>query len=324
MKNISAVIKQQLNYQTKARYFYFFLIVIILLCIMASSLQVNAYKESVATLTRDLEEIQKSDSSLSLEFFLNQDVHITYDEDGGQQVDNYIKYDFSKVVSYYNALQPLSAFNQFFTSIAFVFFQLMIGIYGVFLAYTNIKYSTDKFVIMQYGKVSYIYGQMLAGMITLLLILLQIIIFAPISQRLVNFLVPVKNPYLTYLPKSQVTFLDKLPVELLIMFAIGTIYVACMYCFTTLVKNQIIPLLLIFIYMLILPNLGAYDFKNVILYSIQKAFNTSAATLDMIPARAINIQTAIIIGALFLVMLVMGTFYLDRERGFYSNYFKKK
>ncbi|MBC2149789.1 hypothetical protein [Listeria booriae] len=324
MKNISAVIKQQLNYQIKAKYFWFFLVVIILLCSIASVLQVTSYKESVVTLTRDLEEIQKNDSSLNLEYFLNQDANITYNADGGLQVDNYIKYDFSKMVSHYNALQPLNTFNQFFTSIAFVFFQLMIGIYGIFLAYTNIKYSTDKFVIMQYGKASYFLGQLLAGMLTIVVILMQIIIFAPIIQWIVNFFVTANNPYLSYLSSSQVLFMDKLPMELLTMFAIGSIYVIGMYCFTTLVKNQTVPLLVIFIYVLILPKLGTYDFKNVILYSIQKVFNTSAASLDMIPARAINMSIVLIIGALFLGILLVGTFWLDRERGFYSRFFKEK
>ncbi|WP_430535210.1 hypothetical protein [Listeria rocourtiae] len=324
MKNISAVIKQQLNYQLKAKYFSVFLIVIVLLCSIASISQVASYKESVTTVTRDLEEVQKSDSQLNLEDFLKQDVNVTYTEGGGQQVDNYIKYDFSKMVAHYNARQPLNAFNQLFTSIGFVFFQLMIGIYGIFLAYTNIKYSADKFLILQYGKASYFFGQILAGMVNLGIVLAQILVCAPIIQWLVNLLVPIKTPYLSYLPNNQVLFVNKLPMELITMFVIGAAYVVCMYCFTTLVKNQTIPLLVIFVYMLILPKLGAYDFKNITLYSIQKVFNTSAASLDMVPAKAINMPIAIGSGILFLCVLLAGTFWLDKERGFYSGYFKKQ
>ncbi|EUJ44206.1 ABC transporter permease [Paenilisteria rocourtiae] len=323
MKNILAVIKQQLSYQLKARYFFVFLIVVVFLCSIASIFQVAAYKESVTTLTRELGEVKKSDSQLDLDDFLKQDVNVTYVDGGGQQVDNYIKYDFSKMVSHYNALQPLNAFNQFFTSIAFVFFQLMIGIYGLFLAYTNIKYSTDKFLIMQYGKASYFFGQIIAGMITIGVVLVQILICAPIIQRMVNLLAPVKTPYLSYVPINQVVFVDKLPMELLTMFAIGAVYVVCIYCFTTLLKNQIIPLLTIFVYVLILPKLGTYDFKNIILYSIQKNFNTSAASLDMVPARAVNMLIVVVIGILLLCILLMGAFWLDKERGFYSSYFKE-
>ncbi|MBA3927411.1 hypothetical protein [Listeria rustica] len=266
MKNLGHVITEQFSYQRKSRRLLWLLLGILVTCCLSSLNQYEAWKAP----NEDLKEMLEANKSIgyTLEQALATDQVITK-EDGVETSNNPIKYAYYEAKTQKAALNPWNAPNQFFTSLAVVVLPVIWGLYCIL---TTLGANKAARADRSYG------SSFLGKLIALCITGIGVVIFTTILSILVQF---AANAMLGIHVNTPAPDLAKLPIQTAYQCLVFTLFASFFFFLATWTKSQKISILVLVIYMLLIPNLGGFDLKNLLLLTIGDIYNTSASTMDI-------------------------------------------
>ncbi|KGL38638.1 ABC transporter permease [Listeria sp. SHR_NRA_18] len=266
MKNLGHAITEQFSYQRKSRRLLWLLLGILVVCCLSSFNQYEAWKSP----NEDLKAALASNKSIgyTLEQALAADQVITK-VDGVESSDNPIKYFYYEAKTQKAALNPWNAPNQFFTSLAVVVLPVMWGLYCILTTLGTNKAGHE---IRSYR--SSFFGKLIA----LCIVGIGVVTFATILSIIVQF---VANAMLGIHVHAPAPDLAQLPIQTAYQCLVFTLFASFFFFLATWTKSQKISILTLAIYMLLIPNLGGFDLKNLLLLSLDNIYNTSASTMDI-------------------------------------------
>ncbi|MBC1797059.1 ABC transporter permease [Listeria booriae] len=286
-------VKWQLFYQWKAKYFITLFVFLVALCAFSSYAQYNSLQSKEKRFDVSMEMYQKD--GITLKQALSEDLEIKRDGNS-EEISNILKYDYYRVIAAKVALNPLNAPNQIFTSVAIIFLPIIFGIYSCHVAFFDFKHRTIKNQLLLNGYKNLFISRLFAiGIVAIGTVLVTALLSVGI-QFLFNIFTDVQ-------PNTSVTYLKELPLQLVYQSFVLMLFGILFFLLTTAIRSTIVSIVILFLYMLIVPNLGGFDLKNLMLLTVPKIYNTSAATMDTITGENANILLGyfviVIVWALF-------------------------
>ncbi|MBC1631679.1 ABC transporter permease [Listeria welshimeri] len=303
MKNMFHQVSKQLFCQYKSKYILSLFVALIAMCLLSTYTQANILK-SRENRFNETEKMYKKDG-LSLEQALKED--LTVKKDGNEEeINNILKYDYFRYIAAKNALAPLNAPNQLFTSSALLILPIIIGIYFAYVGIIDYKNRTLKTQLLYNNFKIYFISKVLSLFFVTMFSIVCLSILSIFIQKIYNILFKVKLD-------NVVLFINQLPkqlvYELVSLFIIGLI----VFLITFLLKSHVFSIIILLLYMLLIPNLGGVDIKNIMLLTISKVFNTSASSVEMIEGQKTNLISGSMI-IIVVVILFTGITYLIVKR----------
>lgn len=192
---------------------------------------------------------------------------------------------------------------------ALLFLPICFGVYAAFIGISDTKFKTVKMHLLISMYRPYFLGKIGSLFVITIFSVIWMAILSVVVQFIINFLFHIEV-------EASVSFLHLLPVQLLyeimIVFVVGLLT----FLLTVLLKSHVFSILILMIYMLLVPNLGGLDLKNIMLVSATKIFNTSASSLEMIEGSHINLAISYFFMVLFLIIFTGFVYLLGKKRDF--------
>ncbi|MBC6310561.1 ABC transporter permease [Listeria sp. FSL L7-1582] len=287
MKSMWASVKMQLFYQWKAKYLISLFISLIVMCVFSSYTQYSSLHQKENRFDITMETYEQD--GITLKQALSEELKIKKDGNS-EEISNALKYDYYRVIAAKVAINPLNAPNQIFTSIAIIILPILFGVYSCHVAFFDFKYRTIKNQLLLRGYKSFYFSKLISIAIVAVATALITILLSIGVQYLFNLLVGVQ-------PNTSVNYLSKLPLQFLYQSLVFILFGTFFFTLTILIRSTLVSIVMLFLYMFIVPNLGGYDLKNLMLLTISKIYNTSASTMEVVS----GVSTNIIAGYLIVI-----------------------
>ncbi|MBC1605490.1 ABC transporter permease [Listeria rocourtiae] len=304
MKNMWDNVKMQLFYQWKANYFIILFLFVLVLCGFSSYAQYSALHQKEADFNRTMEMYKKD--GITLKQALSEKLEVKKNGNS-EEISNILKYDYYRVIAAKVALNPLNAPNQIFTSIAILFLPLIFGIYSSQLANYDFKYKTAKSQLLLNGYKNFFFSKLLSILLVAIATVFITIILSIGIQYVFNAIMGVQ-------PNTSVNYLGELPLQVVYQILVLILFGVFFFILTTVVRSTLVSIVVLFVYMLLLPNLGGYDLKNLMLLTVSKIYNTSAATMDVVSGENTNILLGYAVILLLWGLLTVLAYRWDKNR----------
>lgn len=304
MKSMWDSVKAQLFYQWKARYIILLFVFLVILSIFSSYAQYSSLQQKEDRFDATME--LYANDGITLKQALAEDLDIKKDGNS-EEISNVLKYDYYRVIAAKVALNPLNAPNQIFTSIAILFLPLIFGIYSCHVAFFDFKYGTFKGQLLLRGHRLFFISKLLSVMIMAAGTVFLTAFLSIGTQYLFNMVMGIR-------PDMRVNYLGELPLQVVYQVVVLILFGIFFFLLTSALRSTLISIVVLFVYMLIVPNLGGYDLKNLMLLTVPKIYNTSASTMDVVSGENTNLMLGYLVAA---VMLGLFTFYVykrDKKR----------
>ncbi|MCL1989280.1 MAG: hypothetical protein FWG67_00155 [Defluviitaleaceae bacterium] len=314
-ENIFHMTKRELLYQWHSKKITLITIILFTLCGIHLF---NLYSQVV----RNYELYVRTEQRLISEGFdiieiLSEDLDITHEGEGGSVlISNPLKYDFINLSISIQHLEPQNIISNTLEYIVFVFCTLIFGIFASFSATHDFKSKTYKFISIQNTQVAIIIGKLISiiiiKIITLGLALGFTFIGAIITRQLVNNQVP------THLyAMDNFNYIHGLFSQLLLTFTILLFYLIIGFSLGFIFKNLILPTIILFAYGLLIPILGAYDFRNIFSHFAHQVFLFNAR-FRLFPPTEINNSLGVALLTVTSILLLSLVFLIAKKRDAYS------
>ncbi|EAH3791797.1 ABC transporter permease [Listeria monocytogenes] len=306
MKIMFHQVSKQLFCQYKSKYILILFVALVGICLFSTYTQANILTSREHRFN-ETEKMYEKDG-ISLEQALKED--LTVKKDGNaEEINNILKYDYFRYIAAKNALAPLNAPNQLFTSSALLILPIIIGIYFAYVGIIDYKNRTLKTQLLYNNFKNYFISKVLSLFFVTTFSIVCLTILSIFIQKIYNILFKVKLD-------NVVLFIDQLPKQLLYelvsLFIIGLI----VFLITFLLKSHVFSIIFLLLYMLLIPNLGGVDIKNVMLLIMSKIFNTSASSVEMIEGQKVNLISSSLIIILAVVLFAGITYLIVKRREF--------
>ncbi|WP_163654644.1 ABC transporter permease [Listeria sp. PSOL-1] len=304
MKNMWDNVKMQLFYQWKANYFIILFLFVLVLCGFSSYAQYSALHQKEADFDRTMEVYKKD--GITLKQALSEELEVKKNGNS-EEISNILKYDYYRVIAAKVALNPLNAPNQIFTSIAILLLPLIFGIYSCQLANYDFKYKTAKSQLLLNGYKNFFFSKLLSILLVAIATVFITIILSIGIQYVFNAIMGVQ-------PNTSVNYLGELPLQVVYQILVLILFGVFFFILTTVIRSTLVSIVVLFVYMLLLPNLGGYDLKNLMLLTVSKIYNTSAATMDVVSGENTNILLGYAVILLLWCSLTVLAYRWDKNR----------
>ncbi|MBC1371648.1 ABC transporter permease [Listeria booriae] len=304
MKNMWASVKLQLFYQWKAKYFIILFLFLLVLCVFSSYAQYSTLHQNEAEFHRTMEMYKKD--GITLKQALAEELEVKKNGNS-EEISNILKYDYYRVVAAKVALNPLNAPNQIFTSIAILFLPIIFGIYSCQMANYDFKYRTAKSQLLLNGYNNFFFSKL----ISIILVAVATVLVTTMLSIGIQY---VFNIFMGSQPNTSVNYLGELPLQVAYQTLVLILFGVFFFILTTVVRSTLVSIVILFLYMLLLPNLGGYDLKNLMLLTVSKIYNTSAATMDVVSGETTNILLGYMIIILLWSVLTVIAYKWDKKR----------
>lgn len=317
MNNLS--VKSKLLFFIKIKYHYIILLLLTVLSLVViinqrdlTSNLINEYN-SISKMYLNKEKLKKE---------LSKDIKYTVEENELISNNNSIRDITTRLESSIAAVEVQNTLNHSLSSIAFIIIPIIIAsiiivrfnmdyVYKVeklFLNIKNIKKNifSDIVTIIVISCIS-------IGLYIIIYLLINYLygIISPLNIEkdiiLSNSLIDNKNTKLSNNGFIQYTIITSLTI---IISIIG-------YSLTKIFKSGIIGNVTILVYMMILPNLGAYDLKNIYMGLLTKNFNTNASTFMINQYTQYNNILGLLSVSVYLFIFIVGLNIVLRKRSKY-------
>lgn len=272
-------LKREIYYLYKSKYILFLAVSLALLTILAFYSQVIHLKNSEINYLR-IQEISINDN-VDITKELNKNFQVKDNkEENLVSIDNSLKYYHLLYQSSLAAFNPTNSINHLFSSYVLILLPIIISVVAIYLSIYDFKNKTLKVVYAFQSNLQYIFTKI----ITLLLIILFSISYMSIFYFLMNFIYYKFflriNANIPYISKniSDISFISMIPKQYVFIFFVSLFFSLIFFWIGKMSKSSTLPIGILFIYMLLIPNLGKFDPKNIILYSLPKIFNLNAST----------------------------------------------
>lgn len=304
MNNMWADVRIQLFYQWKAKYLILLFISLILMCVFSSYTQYSALHQKENRFNITMETYEQD--GITLKQALSEELKIKKDGNS-EEISNSLKYDYYRVIAAKVALNPLNAPNQIFTSIAIIILPILFGVYSCHVAFFDFKYRTIKHQLLLRGYRSFYFSKLISIGIVAVATTLTTIVLSTGIQYLFNLLVGVQ-------PNTSVNYLSKLPLQFLYQSLVFILFGMFFFTLTIMIRSTLVSIVTLFLYMFILPNLGGYDLKNLMLLTISKIYNTSASTMEVVSGVDTNIIAGYLIVIIVCIVLTVISYAWNKKR----------
>lgn len=112
----------------------------------------------------------------------------------------------------------------------------------------------------------------------------------------------------------RVNYLAELPLQVTYQAVVLILFGLFFFLLTVASRSTLISTVVLFIYMLLVPNLGGFDLKNLMLISISKIYNTSAATMDVVSGENTNLMLGYLVVVTVFGLLTFFVYRWDKQR----------
>lgn len=197
-----------------------------------------------------------------------------------------------------------------------LFFPLLFGILGIITGTYDTKYKTKRIKAIRLSKSKIIASKQIALIISSILIVTVVLFASYLISFLLNKMVLANVPLQNF---DIHTIETKSPMIMKIMYGMG---IALLFSEIglfagTILKGAVIPIIILFSYSLMIPNLGRYDLKNIMLFSAQNVYDYSGSFAINKPFEISHLENSIL--WIFVIVITLGGSYLAvRKRSSYN------
>lgn len=312
-KNILIVIKRELFYQWYSK--KILMILLILLALVATHLlglhnaivsNYNMYKITEQSYIND---------GISILEALRQD-NLIYVDGNISVSNNPIKNSFINLSISIQNLNSSNILSNTLEYIVFVFCTLIFGIYASYIATYDFKYKTYKFISTRYNQIEIIIGKIISAIIIMVITIGVALLITYISSFLVYSIVQNKVP-INQFTIEIFNYENSLPSQLLLTFLVLVFYIIMGFSIGFILKNMVFPTIVLLLYGLIIPILGAYDFRNIFSYFAHSVFSFNGR-FNMFAPMPINNVVGIAIILLTSILILFSIFIVINKRSAYN------
>ncbi|MBC1499199.1 ABC transporter permease [Listeria weihenstephanensis] len=243
---------------------------------------------------------------ITLKQALSEELEIKTDGNS-EEISNILKYDYYRVIAAKVALNPLNAPNQIFTSIAILFLPIIFGIYSCHVAFFDFKHKTIKNQLLLKGYKNLFFSKFFSIIIMAIGVVLVTTLLSIVIQYLFNLFVGVQA-------NTSVNYLKEVPLQFLYQSVVLILFGVFFFLLTTAVRSTLVSIIALFLYMLLVPNLGGFDLKNLMLLTVSKIYNTSAATMDVVAGEDTNLILGYVATIGVWILLIVLVYKIDKKR----------
>lgn len=309
MKNLLRNLQNELRYQLYSKIIGMIVIIIFILsCLNIYSTRVSVdsnYSRFLRTYSEYKEE------EMDIEEALSKPYKILEISESGNVIENILRYDFDSVGDSIKSLHPSMSINHTLSYLAILFLPLIFGIYGAAIATYDIKNRTLKLrAILSDGKTNTLAKQ-LAMLIVILSTILVLLFCMYIVSGFIYRSVSNIEEYKPFILNSlEVTTNNFIQIGYAVILSI--IFANIGYLIGTITRSTLVPTIVIGAYMFIIPNLGVYDLKNVIMTLGARIFKFTGNFQIASPIVGVNYMHYIVWVFIILLITILPTFIYNR------------
>ncbi|MEJ8548200.1 hypothetical protein [Brevibacillus borstelensis] len=234
-----------------------------------------------------------------------------------EMIDNPIRYNYEETASALRLLKSENIMTQTLEWMSFIFFPLIFALYGIYISAYDYKYRTIKAKIVRTRWDKLLTAKLLSLYLSGLFIILctlavsyaasfwfyqQVVEHIPVEQFSHAELPPAKNVVPQFLLSIGASFLFAT-----IGFILGLLF-----------RGFAVPMIIFFVYDLIVPVLGAYDIRNLIAVIAHELFDFKGRFQLFTPLPVPSFAAIALLFVAFIISLA-GSYLLFLRQGKYTS-----
>ena len=267
MRKLKDNIRYELNYMTATKIPVFILLSILSIFIMTQFNIVNTlnhlnrtFESSVSHAKQNGDDIQQ----LLEEDYYSKDVL----QDNGMvntTIENVVRYDYESVKTYYQKIQGGNGFIEILSNTSLVFLPIIASIFAIYIATYDFSANTLKTRMLS-GDFKLVYMSKLIGVIVVFtsMFVLSLVIGYGIAYGWSTMTQNDRSLFFKDIPYQSVAFIDVFLASM-VTYGIALASLLIAFGFGLMCKKGSVAILIFLVYHLVIPSLGKYDFKNIIL-----------------------------------------------------------
>lgn len=265
MRNIFKNIGYQVRLSYLSKHFYILLICSISIIALFSFSQFKQLNQNIETYKKDALVFEESGISEEEALLLEDEKQEIKSENGDILIieQNPLKSSSRAITMTLYSISPYYFLQNILEGATFLFFPIILSIYAIFISaqeYEN-KIIRIRAVKNNWGKVmvSKMMYLLIVGSIFILITSLLSYLVASLQYKLVDE--NVISKFMTDEYKVSFNIIQNIGISILV----SAIFISLSVLVTTLFKKRFEALIMILIYLLVIPSLGVYDLKNVLM-----------------------------------------------------------
>ena len=221
-----------------------------------------------------------------------------------EEIDNILRYDFDEVSKAIESINPVNSVDSNLSYLTFVFLPIIWGVYGAIVGSYDFKYKTLKVrSILSKNKNILLSKQLSITIVIILNTIISVLIFSILSFVLYNSILS-NNILKEFVTFSRLNIVDSI-LQILFSIIISIIFSNIGLVLGMVSKNGLIASLTICLYNLLIPNLGIYDLKNLIMNLGSKIYTFNESFQLGLYYKIDNNYIYIIFTFAFIFMLIL-------------------
>lgn len=312
INNILQVANKELYYQWHSKKI---VILVFILLVISTSHLIGLHNRVISSHNRyQRTEMAYKENGIDIVEALQEPNNI-YVEDNSKITSNPLKDDFISLAIAIQNLKPRNIISNTLEYLVFVFCTLIFGIYAAYVATYDFKYKTYKFVSVGNNQRDIVLGKLLSVIAVMIGTMSFILIFTFIGSLVVNPIVAAKVPVKNF-TIDIFNYEHGIIPQLILSFIVMLFYVIVGFSLGFILKSMVIPTIGLLLYGLLIPVLGAYDFRNIFSYFSYQVF-TFTARFVMFEPIPINGMIGILLTLATVVCLFVLLFTVAGKRSAY-------
>lgn len=265
MRNIFKNISYQLRLSYLSKHFYILFICSISIIALYSFSQFKQLDQNIETYKKDAIVFEKSGISEEEALLLEDEKQEIKSENGDILTieQNPLKSSSRAITMTLYSISPYYFLQNILEGATYLFFPIVLSIYAIFISaqeYEN-KIIRIRAIKNNWGKVmvSKMMYLLIVGIIFILFTSLLSYLVASLQYKLVDD--NIVNKFMTNEYMVSFNIIQNIGISILV----SAVFISLSVLLTTLFKKRFEPLIIILIYLLVIPSLGVYDLKNVLM-----------------------------------------------------------
>lgn len=270
MKNLFQDIRSELLYELYSKKIFILLLIVFGLSfinLMSLNKNISTNYELFKKTTNEYIE-----QNINIEEELKKEANIVELENGGNIIKNVIRYDYDNLVKSIESLHPSRIVNSTLSYLTFIYIPIIFGIYGILIASYDRKYKTWKIkAILNNIKTKIIAKQISLIFITILSIMISLLGIYIVSIFMYKN-ISNNNQFIQFIQENISYDIGSIVLQILFSTLIAILFSNIGFFMGVISNSSLFPSILLMIYSLLIPNLGVYDLKNIIINTGSRLF----------------------------------------------------
>lgn len=304
MNNLKHNIRYEIDfikYTKLIRYMIFAIVIVFVLNINTLNKTFNVLNK---TFQSTVKEVEKNGDDV--EKLLNDDFYVreVIQEDGSilLQIDNIVRYDYEQLKLQYDKMQPTNIFFEVLKNSTLIFLPIIAGLFAIYISTYEFSSNTLKTRILNGTTETVFLSKVLSTVIvfTIVFVLSAIIglFISVVWSSIVNLGIDISF----ILPKQSLfNIVINTFKALLIAYLISIVFLVIGFGLGIISSRFSVALGIFLLYHLVVPNLGKYDIKNLIMNLYYLVFNPEIG-VSIINFSELNIPT---VGSLITITVLL-------------------